>query len=134
MPSPQEPQQQAPMEMTPVDGVVTQQPTAEPQPEFGNMRGGEEVGLLAAKSVAVFAPVTRHAARQHNHSIADMLATASTRLSKSHWKSPPAMQWNEHHNGLTCCTENPYSYSYPAYNSRKDIPMHGWASSSNLDF
>ncbi|KAI0103529.1 hypothetical protein F4814DRAFT_452877 [Daldinia grandis] len=72
MPSPQEPQQQAPMEMTPVDGVVTQQPVgslfstcpshssdrgvlyeavqltleqaAEPQPEFGNMRGGEEAG------------------------------------------------------------------------------------------
>ncbi|KAI1465468.1 uncharacterized protein F4812DRAFT_461778 [Daldinia caldariorum] len=75
MPSPQEPQQQAPMEMTPVDGVVTQQPTAEPQPEFGNMRGGEEVGP-AAKSAAVFAPVTRPAARQHSHSIADMLATA----------------------------------------------------------
>lgn len=67
MPSPQEPQQQAPMEMTPVDGVVTQQPVgfpfpipfglqkavqltlkqaAEPQPEFGSMRGGEEVSLF----------------------------------------------------------------------------------------
>lgn len=69
MPAPQEPQQQAPMEMTATDGVITQQPVgfilvlsqvvtqtspidiffpssqaAEPQPEFGNMRGGEEAG------------------------------------------------------------------------------------------
>ncbi|KAJ3565640.1 hypothetical protein NPX13_g7431 [Xylaria arbuscula] len=35
MPSPQEPQQQAPMEMTSDSaGVVTQQPTAEPQPDM----------------------------------------------------------------------------------------------------
>ncbi|XXH05551.1 hypothetical protein Hte_011982 [Hypoxylon texense] len=44
MPAPQEPQQQAPMEMTATDGVVTQQPTSEPQPGFGNLRGGEEAG------------------------------------------------------------------------------------------
>ncbi|KAK6949468.1 hypothetical protein Daesc_009548 [Daldinia eschscholtzii] len=97
MPSPQEPQQQAPMEMTPVDGVVTQQPTAEPQPEFGNMRGGEEPSGY------------RH-------------ALYSTCLS-SRALEVPAMQWNEHHNGLTGRTEN--SYSYPAYNNHDDTLMHG---------
>ncbi|KAI1378740.1 hypothetical protein F4677DRAFT_443227 [Hypoxylon crocopeplum] len=45
MPSPQEPQQQAPMEMSSTNGgVVTQQPSSEPQPDFGNLRGGEEAG------------------------------------------------------------------------------------------
>ncbi|KAI1081957.1 hypothetical protein F5B20DRAFT_40860 [Whalleya microplaca] len=43
MPAPQEPQQQAPMEMAPTDGVVTQQPAAEPQPDM-SLRGGEEAG------------------------------------------------------------------------------------------
>ncbi|KAI1827168.1 hypothetical protein F4861DRAFT_536354 [Xylaria intraflava] len=42
MPSPQEPQQQAPMEMT-SSSVVSQQPTAEPQPNM-SLRGGEEAG------------------------------------------------------------------------------------------
>ncbi|KAI1282745.1 hypothetical protein F5Y07DRAFT_394708 [Xylaria sp. FL0933] len=43
MPAPQEPQQQAPMEMTSDSGVVTQQPAAEPQPDM-SLRGGEEAG------------------------------------------------------------------------------------------
>ncbi|KAI1191880.1 hypothetical protein F5B17DRAFT_206569 [Nemania serpens] len=45
MPAPQEPQQQAPMEMgsTSATGVVSQQPTAEPQPDM-SLRGGEEAG------------------------------------------------------------------------------------------
>ncbi|KAH9906498.1 hypothetical protein F4778DRAFT_652781 [Xylariomycetidae sp. FL2044] len=43
MPAPQEPMQQAPMEMTSPSGVVTQQPAAEPQPDM-NLRGGEEAG------------------------------------------------------------------------------------------
>ncbi|KAI1355362.1 hypothetical protein F5Y01DRAFT_310804 [Xylaria sp. FL0043] len=45
MPAPQEPQQQAPMEMTSdsAPGVVTQQPAAEPQPDM-SLRGGEEAG------------------------------------------------------------------------------------------
>ncbi|KAI8951929.1 hypothetical protein F4801DRAFT_578029 [Xylaria longipes] len=40
MPAPQEPQQQAPMEMssTSTTGVVTQQPAAEPQPDM-SLRG-----------------------------------------------------------------------------------------------
>ncbi|KAI0109068.1 hypothetical protein GGR51DRAFT_512594 [Nemania sp. FL0031] len=42
MPAPQEPQQQAPMEMT-TTGVVTQQPASEPQPNM-SLRGGEEAG------------------------------------------------------------------------------------------
>ncbi|KAK5631650.1 hypothetical protein RRF57_007364 [Xylaria bambusicola] len=45
MPAPQEPQQQAPMEMTSTSapGIVTQQPTTEPQPDM-SLRGGEEAG------------------------------------------------------------------------------------------
>ncbi|KAF2967474.1 hypothetical protein GQX73_g6119 [Xylaria multiplex] len=45
MPAPQEPQQQAPMEMssTSAPGIVTQQPAAEPQPDM-SLRGGEEAG------------------------------------------------------------------------------------------
>ncbi|KAI0435068.1 hypothetical protein F5Y09DRAFT_337164 [Xylaria sp. FL1042] len=45
MPAPQEPQQQAPMEMssTSAPGVVTQQPASEPQPDM-SLRGGEEAG------------------------------------------------------------------------------------------
>ncbi|KAI8626673.1 hypothetical protein F5Y19DRAFT_445733 [Xylariaceae sp. FL1651] len=45
MPAPQEPQQQAPMEMssTEAPSVVTQQPAAEPQPNM-SLRGGEEAG------------------------------------------------------------------------------------------
>ncbi|KAI0505663.1 hypothetical protein F5B22DRAFT_651461 [Xylaria bambusicola] len=46
MPAPQEPQQQAPMEMTSTSGIVTQQPTAEPQPDM-SLRGGEEAGFQA---------------------------------------------------------------------------------------
>ncbi|KAI1392818.1 uncharacterized protein F4822DRAFT_426023 [Hypoxylon trugodes] len=44
MPSAEEPQQQAPMEMTATDGVVAQQPTSEPPIVYGTMRGGEEAG------------------------------------------------------------------------------------------
>ncbi|KAJ8129679.1 hypothetical protein O1611_g3950 [Lasiodiplodia mahajangana] len=44
MPAPQEPQQQAPMEMSsPTTGVVSQQPAVEPQPDM-SLRGGEEAG------------------------------------------------------------------------------------------
>ncbi|GAW16702.1 hypothetical protein ANO14919_061390 [Xylariales sp. No.14919] len=45
MPAPQEPQQQAPMEMMSPDapGVVSQQPAVEPQPDL-SLRGGEEAG------------------------------------------------------------------------------------------
>ncbi|KAI1328881.1 hypothetical protein F5Y16DRAFT_136798 [Xylariaceae sp. FL0255] len=44
MPAPQEPQQQAPMEMTSeTNGVVSQQPTSEPQPSM-SLRGGEDAG------------------------------------------------------------------------------------------
>ncbi|KAI5864707.1 hypothetical protein GGS23DRAFT_595417 [Durotheca rogersii] len=43
MPASEEPQLQAPMEMTSTSatGIVTQQPSAEPQPQMG-LRGGEE--------------------------------------------------------------------------------------------
>ncbi|KAB5563554.1 hypothetical protein GE09DRAFT_1212885 [Coniochaeta sp. 2T2.1] len=48
MPATQEPQQQQPMELASADGVVTQQPAAEPQPEMQevSLRGGffEECG------------------------------------------------------------------------------------------
>ncbi|KAK8072422.1 hypothetical protein PG996_005770 [Apiospora saccharicola] len=43
MPAPMEPTQQAPMDASPADGVVSQQPSAEPQPDM-NLRGGEEAG------------------------------------------------------------------------------------------
>ncbi|TPX15795.1 uncharacterized protein E0L32_000129 [Thyridium curvatum] len=43
MPSPQEPMQQPSMTAEPSD-VVSQQPSAEPQPEMMNLRGGEEAG------------------------------------------------------------------------------------------
>ncbi|KAI2641161.1 hypothetical protein GGS21DRAFT_503233 [Xylaria nigripes] len=40
MPSPEQPQQQASMEMS---TIITQQPTSEPQPDM-SLRGGEEAG------------------------------------------------------------------------------------------
>ncbi|KAK6820580.1 hypothetical protein PG990_012566 [Apiospora arundinis] len=43
MPAPMEPTQQAPMDAAPATGVVSQQPTVEPQPDM-NLRGGEEAG------------------------------------------------------------------------------------------
>ncbi|KAK8103896.1 uncharacterized protein PG998_010929 [Apiospora kogelbergensis] len=43
MPAPIELTQQAPMDASPATGVVSQQPTAEPQPDM-NLRGGEEAG------------------------------------------------------------------------------------------
>ncbi|KAK2063417.1 hypothetical protein LY76DRAFT_588463 [Colletotrichum caudatum] len=43
MPAPEAPQQQAPMEVPSDNGIVTQQPSAEPQPEM-SLRGGEEAG------------------------------------------------------------------------------------------
>ncbi|KAL1880175.1 hypothetical protein VTK73DRAFT_6206 [Phialemonium thermophilum] len=39
MPANEAPQQQQPMEATPDNGVVTQQPTSEPQPDM-SLRGG----------------------------------------------------------------------------------------------
>ncbi|KAK4195179.1 hypothetical protein QBC40DRAFT_23239 [Triangularia verruculosa] len=39
MPFDNAPEQQQPMEAIPLDGLVTEQPSAEPQPEVG-MRGG----------------------------------------------------------------------------------------------
>ncbi|KAI0126494.1 hypothetical protein BJ170DRAFT_684082 [Xylariales sp. AK1849] len=43
MPGPQEFPMQAPMDATPENGVVSQQPMPEPQPDM-NLRGGEEAG------------------------------------------------------------------------------------------
>ncbi|KAI1174061.1 hypothetical protein F4777DRAFT_599974 [Nemania sp. FL0916] len=49
MPAPQEPQQQAPMEMTSDSaGVVTQQPTAEPQPDM-SLRGDRVLPLRTSE-------------------------------------------------------------------------------------
>ncbi|KAI0415887.1 hypothetical protein F5X98DRAFT_376268 [Xylaria grammica] len=52
MPAPQEPQQQAPMEMMSPDapGVVSQQPAVEPQPDL-SLRGGEEAGYTHTGTV-----------------------------------------------------------------------------------
>ncbi|RWA10173.1 hypothetical protein EKO27_g4934 [Xylaria grammica] len=52
MPAPQEPQQQAPMEMMSPDapGVVSQQPAVEPQPDL-SLRGGEEAGYTHTGAV-----------------------------------------------------------------------------------
>ncbi|KAL0935139.1 uncharacterized protein CTRU02_209730 [Colletotrichum truncatum] len=43
MPAPEVPQQQAPMEVPSENGIVSQQPSVEPQPEM-SLRGGEEAG------------------------------------------------------------------------------------------
>ncbi|KAI3338294.1 hypothetical protein F4824DRAFT_509496 [Ustulina deusta] len=61
MPAPQEPQQQAPMEMssTSVPGIVTQQPAAEPQPDM-SLRGGEEAGYnVQAQPLIPAIPLSR---------------------------------------------------------------------------